>query len=463
MIRIGPGESLSARSRPSGPTHESRAVLIALAAALPSLAVAVVLLWSADFELRTRITVLTVVAGALLAGLRMLHERVVRPWQTLANMLAALREGDYSLRVRPTGSGAMALAHMEANMLAQSLRAQRLGAVEAEALLRTVMEEIEVAIFAFDDADRLVLVNRAGAHLLNEETAELLGRSATDLDLEGGLREDSPRVMHHVFPGGAGRWETRLHPFRQDGRPHKLLVVADVSRALREEELLAWQRLVRVLSHEINNSLTPIKSIAGSLQEQLREEPRPEWTDSDIRDGLAIISGRADSLSRFMRSYARLAKLPPPELADVDVRHWISRVLALETRVPIRIEPAADVTIHADGDQLDQLLINLVHNAADASLETGGEVTLRWELDGDELRVLVIDDGPGLAPTANLFVPFFTTKPGGSGIGLVLSRQIAENHGGSMELRNRTERSGCVAELRLPIAARVPRRAQAHS
>src|SRR5690606_11710210 len=180
---------------------------------------------------------------------------------------------------------------------------------EAEALLRTVMEEIDVAIFAFNEADTLVLINRAGARLLNADSSALLGRSASELALEDGLREDRPRVMHHVFPGGAGRWETRLHPFRQDGRPHKLLVVADVSRALREEELLAWQRLVRVLSHEINNSLTPIKSIAGSLQEQLREEPRPEWTDSDIRDGLAIISGRADSLSRFMRSYARLAKL----------------------------------------------------------------------------------------------------------------------------------------------------------
>lgn len=461
MIRVGPSEPSADRVHTSRLTHERRAVLTALAAALPALTVAIVLLWSAELESRTRWTILMVMAGALVVGLRVLHEKVVRPWQTLSNMLAAMREGDYSLRVRAAGSGAMGLAHMEANLLAQSLRSQRLGAVEAEALLRTVMEEIDVAIFAFNEADALVLINRAGARLLSADSSALLGRSASELALEDGLREDRPRVMHHVFPGGAGRWETRLHPFRQDGRPHKLLVVADVSRALREEELLAWQRLVRVLSHEINNSLTPIKSIAGSLQEQLTEQPRSAWADSDIRDGLAIISGRADSLSRFMRSYARLAKLPPPELVDVDVRRWIARVTALETRVPILTEPNGELVIRADGDQLDQLLINLVHNAADASLETGGSVRVRWVSDGEELRVLVMDEGPGLAPTANLFVPFFTTKQGGSGIGLVLSRQIAENHGGSMDLRNRADRSGCIAELRLPLTARVPRRTQA--
>lgn len=463
MIRVGPAEPQGERHKAPRVTHELRAVLVAVMAALPALIVAVTLLWSAELEGRTRWSILAFIGGWLLLGLRVLHERVVRPWQTLSNMLAAIREGDYSLRVRPPGSGAMALAHVEANMLAQSLRTQRLGAVEAEALLRTVMEEIDVAIFAFDDADSLVLVNRAGARLLNEDPARLLGRSAAELALDGGLREDRPRVMHHVFPGGGGRWEARLHPFRQDGRPHKLLVVADVSRALREEELLAWQRLVRVLSHEINNSLTPIKSIAGSLQEQLREDPRPRWTESDLQDGLAIISGRADSLSRFMRSYARLAKLPPPELADLDVAQWVTRVTALETRVPIHTDPGNSLVIRADGDQLDQLLINLLHNAADASAESGGGVTVRWRSDGDELRVFVIDEGPGLAPTANLFVPFFTTKQGGSGIGLVLSRQIAENHGGSLDLRNRPERSGCIAELRLPIEASVPRRVQSHS
>lgn len=434
-------------------------VLVALGAALPAVLVAAAFIYTADISTRTRWLLAILVAGALVAGLLLLHEKVVRPWQTLANMLAALREGDYSLRARGSGRDPIGLAYLEANMLSMSLRSQRLGAVEAEALLRTVMEEIDVAVFAFDENDRLALVNRAGARLLDENAKELLGQSALHLGLDDALHENHPRVRDYSFPGGEGRWETRLHPFRQDGRPHTLLVVADVSRALREEELLAWQRLVRVLSHEINNSLTPIKSIAGSLQALLSSAPRPHDAEEDVQNGLSIIAGRADSLSRFMRSYAQLAKLPPPELRSVEVEALIRRIVALETRMPVTIVEGEPVSIQADSDQLDQLLINLVRNAVDAALETGGSVRLRWFTNLQSLTVQVLDEGPGLPSTANLFVPFFTTKRGGSGIGLVLCRQIAENHGGTVELRNRHDTRGCIAELKLPLTTpQLPRR-----
>src|SRR5690606_37605159 len=435
---------------------DRRIVLVALGTALPSVLIAAAFIITADISTRTRWMLALLIVASLAIGLRLLHEKVVRPWQTLANMLASLREGDYSLRARGSGRDPMGLAYMEANMLATSLRSQRIGAVEAEAQLRTAMGEIDVAVFAFDENDRLALVNRAGARLLAEGVNELIGRSAVQLGLADALHENHPRVRDHAFPGAEGRWETRLHPFRQDGRPHTLLVVADVSRALREEELIAWQRLVRVLSHEINNSLTPIKSIAGSLQDLMSAHPRPADADDDVRDGLSIISGRADSLSRFMRSSAQLAKLPPPELRDVRVENWVRRIVALETRMPIRLVEGEHVTIRADGDQLDQLLINLVRNAVDAALEAEGGVQLRWLTNGDSLVVQVLDEGPGLPSTANLFVPFFTTKRGGSGIGLVLCRQIAENHGGTVELRNRHDSRGCIAELRLPLAS--PRR-----
>ncbi len=439
--------------------HDRRIVLTALGAALPSLLVAAAYILTADISTRARWSLALLVVGSLAIGLMLLHERLVRPWQTLANMLAALREGDYSLRARGSGRDPMGLAYLEANLLAMSLRSQRLGAVEAEALLRTVMEEIDVAVFAFDENDRLALVNRAGATLLAEKVEDLLGRSAAQLGLEGALHDDHPRVRDHVFPGGEGRWETRLHPFRQDGRPHTLLVVADVSRALREEELLAWQRLVRVLSHEINNSLTPIKSIAGSLQRLVSSHPHAPDADDDLLAGLTIISGRADSLSRFMRSYAQLAKLPPPDLEDVSVAEWVRRTVALETRMQVEVVEGDPVTLHADGDQLDQLLINLVRNAVDACLETGGRVQVRWQNGADSVSVQVLDEGPGISSTTNLFVPFFTTKKGGSGIGLVLSRQIAENHGGTVELRNRHDTRGCVADLRLPMRSSRGRRA----
>jgi signal transduction histidine kinase len=228
------------------------------------------------------------------------------------------------------------------------------------------------------------------------------------------------------------------------------VVLTDLSRALREEERAAWQRLIRVLSHEINNSLAPISSIAGSLQDLLRQEPPPADLEEDLRQGLGVIRGRSGALARFMTSYTRLARLPPPHLRDVDVESWVQRVVALEPRAAIHIRPGPPLTIRADGDQLDQLLINVVRNAADAAVETGGGIEIGWTTDGDFLTLHVDDEGPGLSATANLFVPFFTTKPNGSGIGLALSRQIAEAHGGTLDLANRTDAMGCRAVLRIP-------------
>jgi signal transduction histidine kinase len=254
-----------------------------------------------------------------------------------------------------------------------------------------------------------------------------------------------------TFPGGHGQWELRRGAFRQGGMPHELVVLTDLQRALREEERQAWQRLVRVLGHEINNSLAPIRSIAGNLQDALRRSPRPsEWED-DMARGLGIIERRSEALGRFMTAYARLAKLPPPRLAVVDVNAWVRRVAELEKRLPVEVVPGPDMAVQGDGDQLDQLLINLVRNGVDAALETGGRVAATWRRLPGQLEVVVSDEGPGLADTHNLFVPFFTTKPDGSGIGLPLSRQIAEAHRGTLQIVNRTDRSGCQARLRLPL------------
>ena len=434
--------------------HDRRVVLIAFAAALPALAAALVLLWAGDYTPRLRWTLTAVSIGAFLIFAHALHERVVRPLQTVSNILAAMREEDFSIRARGARSDdPLGEVLLEVNALAATLREQRLGALEATALLSKVMAEIEVAVFAFDEVGRLKLVNRFGERLLGQPEPRLRSRSAEELGLAAFLETGAPRILEARFPGGSGRWEIRRSSFRQGGEPHRLLVLADVSRPLREEERQAWQRLIRVLGHELNNSLAPIQSIAGSLQGLAsQDEPPADWRE-DLRHGLSVITSRAEALSRFTTAYAKLARLPPPRVARVEVGAILARVASLETRLPVGILPGPGVAVDADADQLEQLLINLVRNATDAALETGGGVAVGWKRGRERLEIWVADDGPGLPDTGNLFVPFFTTKPGGSGIGLVLSRQIAEAHGGSLTLENRRSHGGSIARLFLPLPA----------
>jgi len=434
------------------PSHEGRVLLLALLAPLPAVALALALLWTGAHAARVQWTLSVLAVGAWLAGAFALKDRVVRALQNIANLLAALREGDFSLRGRKASpDDALGEALAEVNTLAETLAHQRTDALEASALLGKVMSEIDVAVFAFDGQRRLRLVNRAGERLLAQPEARLVGASAAALEMEALLDGEAPRTVEAAFAGGRGPWELRRGAFRLGGLPHELLVLTDVQRALREEERQAWQRLVRVLGHEINNSLAPIRSIAGQLQETVKRPDRPLDWQEDMTRGLAVIERRSEALGRFMSAYARLAKLPPPRLAPVDVGAWVRRVVELEKRLPVRLAPGPELTISGDGDQLDQLLINLVQNATDAALETRGGVEVTWRRLDRQVEIAIADEGPGVADTANLFVPFFTTKPGGSGIGLVLSRQIAEAHRGTLALEGRRDRTGAVARLRLPL------------
>jgi two-component system, NtrC family, nitrogen regulation sensor histidine kinase NtrY len=441
--------------------YEKRIALFAILAALPGVAFATVLIWTHDWSRDTKISLTILVFFLWLVLTLALLDQIVRPLQTLTNVVGALREEDYSFRARGAApNDAMGELALEINALADILTEQRVQTIEATALLRRVVEEIDTPLFTFDPDHVLRLMNAAGERLLQQPAARLLGKTASELELNACFEADNETLVALPYSAPNARWMVRKRSFRQNGVPHTLIVLSDVSRALREEERSAWQRLIRVLGHELNNSLAPIISIAGSLSSRLPLAELPDAQNADFQRGLNIIESRTASLHRFLQSYRRLAQMPSPKLQAVELRPLIERIATLETRLKVDISPGPDLTLMIDPDLIEQMLINLVRNAVDAALEQAqspqtsepvpAQVRLRWEQTNHHVALMVEDNGIGLLNPSNVFVPFYTTKPGGSGIGLVLSQQIAEAHGGSIELANRGDAHGCRVKVTLP-------------
>jgi two-component system nitrogen regulation sensor histidine kinase NtrY len=429
-----------------------RVWLYSLLLSLPALALTAVFF----FQHQIGLTAALLVACALLIYLALtasaLVETLVRPLQTLSNVVSSLREGDYSFRARGAGApDALGELATEINALADLMQKQRVRSLEATALLARILEVMHAPLFAFDRENLLQLVNNAGLKLLGLPYARCFGRSARELGIEDLLNVADQTI--YTFPARPTRWLLRRTIFRQDGVPHTLLLLADVSQPLQEEEQIAWKRLIRVLGHELSNSLAPIKSIAGSLLARVDSIPGDEATLRDFRRGLGVVESRADSLHRFVQSYRLLAQLPPPKLRPISIGPLLERVVLLEQRLPVQLDPGPAATISADPDQLEQMFINLLANAVDASLSNGAkQVRATWSRADSSLTVAIEDRGLGIANADNLFVPFYTTKPAGSGVGLALAQQVARAHGGEVQLVNREDGHGARATVILPLA-----------
>ncbi len=428
-----------------------RAWLYCLFLALPTFLFAAILIYRARISLAPGILIacclllyLALIAGALI-------ESLIRPMQTLSNVVASLREGDYSFRARGANArDPMGELAGEINALADLLQKQRVRSLEATALLARILEVMHAPLFAFDRESVLQLVNNAGTQLLQRPYARCFGHSARELGLDALLA--SPDQSIHSFGLKPARWLLRKAVFRQDGVPHTLLLLADVSLPLQEEEQAAWKRLIRVLGHELSNSLAPIKSIAGSLLARVDHMEGEPDTVRDFRRGLGVVESRADALHRFVQSYRLLAQLPPPHLKMVGLGRLLEQVVLLEQRLAVRLDPGPSVSLNADPDQLEQMFINLLANAVDATLANSAKaVVVSWRVADSSASVTIDDSGLGIANTENLFVPFYTTKPKGSGVGLALAQQIARAHGGEIRLLNREDGAGARATIRLPL------------
>ena len=428
-----------------------RARFYCLLLALPALILAAVVIYQQSIAPAPAL----LLAGCLLLYLLLVGaafiDGMIRPLQTLSNVVSSLREGDYSFRARGAGAeDALAELAAEINALADLLQKQRVRSLEATALLARILEVLTTPLFAFDREDLLQLVNNAGVKLLGLPHARCFGHSARELGLEELLA--APDQTIHSFGTKSTRWLLRKAAFRQDGAPHTLLLLADVSLPLQEEQQTAWKRLIRVLGHELSNSLAPIKSIAGSLLARMDQMNGDEAALRDFRRGLGVVESRADSLHRFVESYRQLAQLPPPRLRPVALGPLLERVALLERRLPVQLDPGPPVVLQADPDQLEQMFINLLANAVDASMANEGQpVRVGWRTAGSNLLVAIEDRGMGIANSENLFVPFYTTKPAGSGVGLALAQQIARAHRGEVSLLNREDGPGARATVRLSL------------
>src|SRR5215470_9821220 len=326
--------STTRKRKPQRAPFERRVTRFSVLLVAPGVLISGILIWLQPWSGETKLILIAAeLLACLLAGAA-LHEHIVRPLQTLANVVGALRDEDYSFRARQAvPNDALGELSLEVNALADLLAKHRTGAIEATALLQRVVEEVDIPIFAFDPANKLRLVNSAGEKLLSLQAARLIGKTSSELGLASCLSCENESLVELHFATDA-RWFVRRSSFRQQGIPHTLVVLSDVSRALREEERRAWQRLIRVLGHELNNSLAPIKSIAGSLHSRLVGAGIKEEEQQDFERGLNIIESRAASLNRFLQGYRQLAQMPSPSLQTCSVSALAKRVAALETRVP---------------------------------------------------------------------------------------------------------------------------------
>jgi len=433
-----------------------RLYLVVLSSAIP---VSLLLVWllidsTWPASVKAAIAVICLMWILILSGA--VRGELLRHVRTLSNLVESIRTQDYSMKgSRARESGELAELYQQINGLTDSLKSSRQSEQELLSILDKVVSQINVAIVVCDSRNHIRLVNRLAAALLKSTGDELVGVNISDTPLAQFLDSTEPRLVDLRFPGADGRWQITQHHYRHQGQVSRILFIADLRQVLSDEEIAAWQRLIRVIGHEVNNSLTPISSLCQTLTGMLA---RPDSADyaADVREGLSVIADRARGLQEFISVYARLARLPEPHKVPFAVTELAAKLQHFFTRQALEIQPFPDVAVFGDPVHLEQALINLIKNALEANPTSAPAVQLSCHSQDGECEFRIVDQGPGIGNPQNLFVPFYTTKPAGAGIGLILCRQIAVGHHGRVSLENRSDGPGAVARLTLPLPPASP-------
>jgi len=423
--------------------------IFTLAAAVPSFLCCLIFLWMIEYSVYAKILLTTLLSLSVFGFAWLIKKQLQFQFQTLSNLVEAIRGGDFTLRGKKRSSDDPLTELIgQINLLSANLSEQRIASEEAYRLLDKTIAHINVAIFAFDARGQIKLANPAAGRLFDCDYQLLLGKAADDLALNDFLSGEQSQLIEHSFPGGAGRWQIRLDSYRDRGIQGKLLFITDLKTVLREEELKAWKNLIKVISHEVNNSLYPISSISQTLNKLTTSQTlAPDWK-TDMSEGLSVISERANNLTDFINRYAKVAKLPEPNKVIFTMAQLLAHTAIIHSNKElISIDENSDpgMELFADQGMIEQVIINLLKNA----LEAGAPVFFSWSEDEKHQWMNVIDNGDGIKNSANLFVPFYSTKKTGSGIGLVLCQQILDIHHGSLALENR-DQGGCLAQVCLP-------------
>jgi nitrogen fixation/metabolism regulation signal transduction histidine kinase len=380
--------------------------------------------------------------------------RALRPamalFRAMAGTATSYKDGDFSFSLAWDGRdelGDLVRAH---NVLGTTLREQRLSLVQRELLLDTMVQHTPVAMILVDAAGHVVYGNLAARHLLHGGV-RLEGGSLDELLAAGPapMRDAIARGGDGLFTFGSDDDEEEIYHvarrgFRLNGRRHELFLIRHLTAELRRQEVRTWKKVIRVISHELNNSLGPVASLANSGSELVRRGQTEQ-----IARAFATIEERARHLDEFIRGYARFAKLPTPRMENVA---WLDFLARLRTQVEFTVDgrPPAEWVARLDAAQLEQAVLNLVKNAHESgSPPDAVTVALRRLPDG--FRLDVMDRGSGMsdATLARALIPFYSTKRTGTGLGLALAREIVEAHGGRIALANR-DGGGLVVSLDLP-------------